>query len=315
MISTHPICSIVIRAFNEEKHLPRLLEGIRQQSIKDVEVILVDSGSTDHTIDVAREYAVKIVQIDPQDFSFGWSLNQGIQTASAEIVVLASAHVYPVYPDWLERIIEPFSQADVALAYGKQRGGDTSKFSEHQIFRQWFPDGHQIVQDHPFCNNANAAIRKTFWENSPYDETLPGLEDLEWANRLMLQGKLIRYIPEAEVIHLHHETPAGVFHRYQREGMAFKRIFPQENFNFFDFIRLSGENIFHDWREACNQKVWMRVSRQVVWFRVMQFWGTYMGYRQSGPLTWQLRQRFYYPSRQQNSSGQGRKVPPIQYSK
>ena len=43
-------CSIVIRAYNEEKHIGRLLEGIKQQTLKDVEIILVDSGSTDRTL-------------------------------------------------------------------------------------------------------------------------------------------------------------------------------------------------------------------------------------------------------------------------
>ena len=47
-------CSIVIRAYNEEKHIGRLLEGIQHQTIKDVEIILVDSGSTDSTVSIAE---------------------------------------------------------------------------------------------------------------------------------------------------------------------------------------------------------------------------------------------------------------------
>jgi len=95
-----PTCSIVIRAFNEEKHLGRLLEGISLQSEKNVQVILVDSGSTDKTIEIAETHHVEIVRIDPQDFTFGYSLNRGIHAARADVVVIASAHVYPVYPDW-----------------------------------------------------------------------------------------------------------------------------------------------------------------------------------------------------------------------
>jgi len=68
-------CSLVIRAYNEARHLPRLLEGVRQQTVKDVEVILVDSGSTDDTVSIAESYGAKIVHIPPQDFTFGRSLN------------------------------------------------------------------------------------------------------------------------------------------------------------------------------------------------------------------------------------------------
>ena len=164
---TPPVCSMVIRAYNEEKHLGRLLAGLAQQSILPAEVILVDSGSSDRTVEIALAKNVKVVHIAPTDFTFGRSLNLGIQAAQSELVVFASAHVYPVYPDWLEKLLEPFQEPQVALTYGKQRGNQQSKFSEHQIFTQWFPETHQPIQSHPFCNNANAAIRKVTLGTDP----------------------------------------------------------------------------------------------------------------------------------------------------
>src|SRR5574339_316268 len=122
-------CSIVIRAYNEEKHIGRLLEGIRHQTLKDVEVILVDSGSTDSTVEIAESYGAHIVRIPSEEFTFGRSLNNGIQAATGELVVIASAHVYPVYPDWLESLLRPFADPDIALTYGKQRGPSTARFS------------------------------------------------------------------------------------------------------------------------------------------------------------------------------------------
>jgi rhamnosyltransferase len=310
-------CSIVIRAYNEEKHIGKLLRGILAQTIQDVEILLVDSGSTDKTIEIASEYPVKVIHINPEDFSFGYSLNQGIQACSNEFVVIASAHIYPVYPDWLETLLKPFTDPKVALVYGKQRGNETSKYSEHQLFRQWFPDGKTTQQEHPFCNNANAVIRKSLWEKFPYDETLPGLEDLDWAYRLMNQGYSIQYVPDADIIHVHQETPTGIYRRYLREGMAFKRIFPHERFGMWDFIRLATTNIFTDWRAASKERKLTDHWRDIIWFRVMQFWGTYRGYSRSGPLTWQLKQRFYYPNlaEKQVHHTKERKVEPIQYNK
>ncbi|MFZ3070111.1 MAG: glycosyltransferase, partial [Anaerolineaceae bacterium] len=92
---TQPVCSIIIRSYNEEKHIGRLLEGITHQSIQEVEVILVDSGSTDATIAIASSYPVSLMNISPQDFTFGRSINLGVQHAHADLVVFASAHVYP----------------------------------------------------------------------------------------------------------------------------------------------------------------------------------------------------------------------------
>jgi rhamnosyltransferase len=316
-----PTCSIVIRAYNEEKHVGRLLTGIFQQTVKDVQVILVDSGSTDATLQIASSFPIEVVNIRPEEFTFGYSLNQGIRHCKADKVVFASAHVYPVYPDWLEKLIQPLDNPQVALTYGKQRGMETTKFSEHMIFQQWFPDHSVRRQDHPFCNNANAAIRRELWEQHPYDETIPALEDLAWANWAQKQSYQIAYVCEAEVIHVHNETWPGVFNRYRREGMAFKRIYPQERFSLWDLGRLFVSNSINDMRQigsqldrslspstssgngpltgsgngpstssgrgistrSGNDGNSSRIHRmyEIIRFRWAQFRGTYLGYRQS----------------------------------
>lgn len=309
-----PFCSIVIRAYNEEQHIGRLLAGIQQQNVRDVQIILVDSGSTDATVSIAQRYGAEIVRIRPQDFTFGRSLNLGVAQARSERVVIASAHVYPVYPDWLERLVEPLDDPQVALSYGKQRGTPTSKFSEHQVFRQWFPDSPRPQQGHPFCNNANAAIRKSVWEKHSYDEALPALEDLAWASWAQRQGYRIQYVPEAEIVHVHRETWRGVCNRYRREAMAFKQMYPQEDFRFSDFIRLFASNSWADLRVAARLGALRQVGAGILAFRWMQFWGTYQGYRRSGPLTWQLKEAFYYPPDAHEEDPTRRPVAPIQYN-
>jgi len=313
---TTPACSIVIRAYNEEKHIGRLLQGIQEQDLKKVQVILVDSGSTDGTRSIARENAVEVIEIDPREFTFGRSLNLGIAQASAPLIVVASAHVYPVYPDWLTRLLEPFEDSNVGLVFGKQRGADTTHFSEHQIFHHWYPEVSVRRQSHPFCNNANAAIRRSLWLQHPYDETLPGLEDLEWGKWVQEQGHGISYIAEAEVIHVHNESLDGIYNRYKREAMAFKRIYPQETFSVQDLNHLFMQNVISDWKEASRQKVLLHNWLRIAGFRWRQFYGTYQGYRQAGPLTWQLKKAFYYPrdTHQPGRQTGRRDVDPIQYN-
>lgn len=307
-------CSLIIRAYNEARHLPRLLEGIKRQTVQDVEIILVDSGSTDETVAIAESYSAKIVHISPKEFTFGRSLNLGMAAAARELTVIASAHVYPVYPDWLERLLEPFADASIGLTYGKQRGAETSKFSEHEIFARWFPDVSAPRQAHPFCNNANAAIRRSLWEIHSYDETLTGLEDLAWAKWVQSQGHQLAYVAEAEIIHIHNETPRGVRNRYQREAMAFKRIYPEAHFNAYDFIRMTSGNIFNDLWHAAKQKVLFKSFASIFWFRFNQFWGTYQGYRQSLEWNWSLRQTFYYPRGLEPETYPKREVEPIRYN-
>lgn len=308
-------CAIVIRAYNEAAYIGQLLEGIRQQSVQNVQTILVDSGSTDGTVTIARQHDVQVVRIAPQEFTFGRSLNLGIQHAQSERVVIASAHVHPVYPDWLEKLLAPFENPLVGLTYGKQRGAPQTSFSEHQVFAHWYPDEAKSWQEHPFCNNANAAIRRDLWEKRPYDENLSGLEDLDWANWMIAQGYRLVYVPEAEIIHVHQETARQIYNRYRREAMAFKRIFPQESFNFWDFIRLYLSNASSDLQQAARSGMLGAHWGEILRFRLMQFWGTYQGYRQSGPLTWQLRQTFYYPrSGSKINLNSNRQIEPIQYN-
>ena len=291
-----PQCSVVTRCYNEEQHIGRLLSGVMQQTIRDVETIVVDSGSTDATLSIVSRYPVKILSIQPEEFSFGRSLNLGCQAATGEFIAIVSAHVYPVYKDWLERLLAPFADPQVTLVYGKQWGNERTKYSEHQLFARWFPNESNLCQDHPFCNNANAAIRRSVWEQLPYDETLTGLEDIDWARRAMGLGYKIAYVAGAEVVHVHNESPRRLYNRYRREAIALKHIFPQERFNLWDFVRLSAANVVSDCYHAWHDGVLWRNLSSICVFRLMQFWGTYRGFAQRGPVTSQLKQTFYYPN-------------------
>lgn len=308
--------SIVIRAFNEEKHIGRLLAGIMEQTIEDPEIILVDSGSTDATLSIARRFPVQVVHIHPSDFTFGRALNMGCEQASREVIVIASAHVYPVYPDWLELLLRAFDDPGIALAYGKQRGNETSKFSEHQLFAKLYPNPSNEKQTHPLCNNANAAIRRRLWQERRYDETLSGLEDLEWATWALNQGYHLAYVSGAEVVHVHDETPRQVYNRYRREAIALHRMRPQEHFSLVDFVRLYVFNVASDLWHAIREGRFLATWGEILWFRMVQFWGTYSGFRHRGPLGRQLKRDFYYPrglSGQESSPS--REVQPIDYGR
>jgi len=289
--------SIIIRAYNEEKHLPKLLEGIKGQTYSNIETILVDSGSTDRSVQIAESFGAKIVHIPSSEFTFGKALNLGISRAEGELCVFASAHVYPTDNQWIENIITPFTDQTIALVYGRQIGNERTQFSEHQVFAKWFPEESTLDQKHPFCNNANTAIRKELWEKLPYDEEITGLEDLHWANQIQQKGHKIAYISTACIVHVHEETPAKVRNRYRREAIAYKRIFPGATFSFWDFLFLFVGNTFSDHVHALRKGCFWRNFWPIVQFRYNQFLGTYQGYKHKGPVTKVLKNRFYYPNK------------------
>lgn len=296
LMSSHAeTVSIIIRCFNEERHIGTLLEHVFRQTVREPQVIVVDSGSTDGTLGIVSKFPVQLVRVSPADFTFGYSLNQGCRRATGTYLVMASAHVVPCGPDWLRRLIEPFADPRVALVYGRQVGDDRTRFSEHQLFAKQYPQQSNPDQQMPFCNNANAAIRRSLWLEHPYDEALSGLEDLAWGKWAVERGHRIAYNAEAAIVHIHEESPAQIKRRHMREALALKQIVPDSHVTMAEFAALLLSNVGRDMVAAIRQRRFLGVFTDILIFRSMQYWGTYRGMNYRSPLTHELITRFYYP--------------------
>jgi rhamnosyltransferase len=287
--------SVIIRCFNEERHLPVLLKSIENQSLKPEEVLLVDSGSTDSSVRIAEDHGARVLHIRQEEFSFGRSLNLGAEAARGEFLVIASAHVYPTTARWFEFLLKPFEDQRVALVYGGQCGDQTTKYSERQIFKQWFPPVSVSDQTHAFCNNGNAAVRRSVWETLRYDEHVPGLEDVHWANRAIERGLAVTYRADAQVAHVHNESYLQVSRRYRREAIGFRSVYPWEGMTLSQACRLCFSSIRLDLLEARRDGVLVEVFGSVIRFRISQFWGAYRGMKWQGFLTNDLKVRLYFP--------------------
>ncbi|TSA14233.1 glycosyltransferase [bacterium] len=224
-----PLVSIIIRSFNESKYIEQLLVALRSQTVKNVEIILVDSGSVDGTVEIARKYCDKVLQIDQRAFTFGFALNLGIKEASHEYVGILSAHTLPVNDGWIASCLKAFDIRDgesaIVKVYGKQRGDGNSHFCELLDFERTYKDRFLIQSGKDFfSNNANSMILRTVWSDHPFNEELTGLEDIEWTKHFMAKGFRVAYQPEAEVYHFHRETNDQIFRRSFREAIAAKNI-------------------------------------------------------------------------------------------
>ena len=220
-----PETSIIIRTFNEEKHLPGLLESLGGQTYQDYEIVVVDSGSLDQTRDIAAPWANKLLRIASHDFTFGYSLNVGIEAASGEFAVIISAHTIPVDGEWLGKLVEPLRHQPTAMSFGRQMGWHRSNFSEIEDLQRTFGPRRRILHPpHYFAHNGNSAILKELWQQHPFDETLPGLEDIEWAKYWIERDHQVVYEPEAALYHIHDENWRQVRRRYYREALAARWI-------------------------------------------------------------------------------------------
>ena len=288
--------SVVIRCRNEEEHIGRLLAGILEQSIEGVDIVVVDSGSTDATLSIVDRFPVRLLRIRPHEFSFGRALNRGFEAARGEFVVAASAHVYPVYRDWLARLLQPFDDPQVALVYGKQRGDERTRYSERRVFATWFPETSDLNQPHPFCNNANAAVRRSIWKGLPYDETLTGLEDLDWANasnggRLSHRLRCRRGGDPCASGKARAPSSIGIGAKPLQWRGSNRRYASDSSTSFA--LRLPASSATSVMAGGMRTR---SAIRDIAVFRVMQFWGTYRGFRESGSVTIELDAAFLLSS-------------------
>jgi glycosyltransferase involved in cell wall biosynthesis len=283
---------------NEARYLGQLLDGIRTQTypLSCVEIIVVDSGSTDGTLEIARSYDCKIVTLARSEFSFGRSLNLGCASARASILVFVSGHCVPTTPDWLWELVKPLHAPSTAITYGRQLGGPQTKFSEHALFQKYFPDHPANGQSSFFCNNANAALRADCWREHPFDETLTGLEDMHLARALVQRGYKVVYVPAAAVYHHHHEKWRQVKRRYEREAIALREIMPEVHVHWHDALRYFIAGVLGDWARAVNRKCLLSVWLEVVAFRGCQYLGTWSGNHRHRQLSHREKERYFYPN-------------------
>src|SRR5688572_10029179 len=131
------LVSVVIRTLNEARHLDELLRSIKAQRLPDgmdKEVVLIDSGSDDGTLEIALRHGCRILHISREEFSFGRSLNRGCEAASGSVLVMISGHCVPTGDMWLHGLCAPIVAGTASYTYGRQIGGPSSHFSECRIF-------------------------------------------------------------------------------------------------------------------------------------------------------------------------------------
>ncbi len=182
--------SIIIPTLNEERMLPRCLESLEKQSFGDFEVIVVDSGSEDDTVAIARMHGAKVV-FEPK-LGFAVAKNFGAAEAVGEILVFTDAD--SLHPqDWLARIVAHFAHKEVVAVIGPikpiERGiihmvmfALTTGIIPHITSFLGF-----YVAQAP-----NQAFRRSAFEKvGGYDERLRMLEDNELPNRIKTTGKVV----------------------------------------------------------------------------------------------------------------------------
>jgi glycosyltransferase involved in cell wall biosynthesis len=197
--------SLVTTVLNEEKTIEKFLDSVISQTRKPEEVVIVDGGSTDETLEKVQKFKsskvqnklkIKILQIKGANRAEG--RNEGIREATGEIIAIADAGCI-LEKDWLEEIVKPFAESKTEVVAGFYRGKAETVFEKCVVpYVLVMPD--KIDPDNFLPASRSMAIRKKTWQEAGgFPEEFFDNEDYVFAKKLKERGARIVFCPKAIV--------------------------------------------------------------------------------------------------------------------
>jgi rhamnosyltransferase len=236
-----PAVSIVLATRNGAATLPALFDAVeRQNTDRAIEIVAVDSSSTDGTLDILNARANRVVRIPEGAFDHGLTRNLGVEHARGELVILMVQDAVPASDSWLSALTAPFRADDrVAGAFARQMPRDDASALAKYNLSHWIAasgagrtmgingraefdalDPRARLERCAF-DNVCSCIRRSVWERHPFQKTTIA-EDVAWAKVVMIAGYRIAYVPDAAVIHSH-DRP--VRYEFARTYALHRRLF------------------------------------------------------------------------------------------
>lgn len=238
--------SVIIPTKNPGMVFRRVLTSVRQQKTAfPFDILIIDSGSTDGTIDYVKsmeDTRVRLHQIPPSEFGHGRTRNLAASLTTGQYVAMITHDACPATDVWLENLVN-VADRDIRIAgvFGRHIAyPDANSFTTHELEMHFagFEVNPIVSLDDPqryaidvgyrqylhFFSDNNALIRRSAWESIPYPD-VNFAEDQIWAQKIIEAGWYKAYASDAVVFHSHDYT---LFERLQRsfdESYAFLRLF------------------------------------------------------------------------------------------
>jgi O-antigen biosynthesis protein len=241
------VVTVAIPVLNGARYLDEVLTAVRGQNVdREVEVLIVDSGSTDASLEIAQRHGAVIREIDKDEFSHGGTRNWMMSLAGGEHVAFLTQDATPAHDGWLAALLEGFTLADdVAAVFGphipRPDASHMIKSEMERHFAVWGDGGRDIdvqrLERTPagmaayrgfpgkwsFLSDVNCAIAKWAWQRIPYRD-VPYAEDQLLGRELIEAGYAKVYHPRAAVMHSHDYPPSEWLRRYFDEFRSLREV-------------------------------------------------------------------------------------------
>ena len=219
VIEGTPRCSVILRCKNSERTIGQALAALFSQDFRDFDLLAVDSGSTDRTLEILSHFPHRQIRIDPWEYFPGKVLNRAVVETRGEIIVFLNSDAAPLTAGALRRLIAAFDEPEVQGAFARQVPRPDAEAWVRRDYAVSFPDAQDPPAWIPYSLPL-AAMRRSAWERHPFYTDAWGSEDIEWGVYARKEGWKVRYVPDAIVMHSHNYTLRQLYGRRFIEGEA-----------------------------------------------------------------------------------------------
>ena len=223
--------SVIVPTLNAERWITQQLDMLLSQTVE-VEILVVDSGSTDRTVSIAASHGerVRLHQIPRKSFDHGRTRDYALRQSTGDYVLFFTQDAIPTDQYCIENLLSAFSSLDIAAAYGRQIARPDAPEYE-KLTRQFnYPDQPRIwreadipyygVKSYFFSNVCSAYRREAYFAVGGFDTPIISNEDMMMAAKLLHAGYALAYTPDAAVYHSHRYTLAEELRRNARIGQV-----------------------------------------------------------------------------------------------
>ncbi len=214
--------SVAIPVLNGERYLEEVLAAVLAQRVSgEVELLVIDSGSRDRSLEIARAAGATVIEIAPEEFGHGRTRNLAVARSSGDLIAFLTQDSTPAGTDWLAEHLRSFELADrVGASFGPHLPrADASPLTKRLLegfFHDFSPTGEPVVHrsgDTTYLSSNNTAIARAAWEEIPFRD-IPFAEDQAMGADLLAAGWAKVYNPAARVVHSHDHGLLDGFRRY-----------------------------------------------------------------------------------------------------
>jgi rhamnosyltransferase len=276
--------TVIIPTRNGEGTLDKCLCVIlKQNTLLKVEIIIIDSDSTDRTKAIADKYKTKYIHIEHKNYGHGKTRNQAASIASGESLVFLTQDAIPADENWLEPLIDGLKIKNVAGVYSRQIPNQGENLLEERKIVEEFGSLKEIrnngyaKRNKYHFSNVSSAIKKEIWSKYPFDDAAAFAEDQLWAEKVIAAGYSILYEPKSRVYHSHNYS--------LRQRIRRSLTSPTRRVSCFKTMAAAGLEICKDWKYLLNNKnkglcivgwmlyavIYRSVSGFIYWFSSLKY--------------------------------------------